>query len=361
VFAVATGLAYGAALAHLGIYNAADLRAWIASSSHGVTHINGATRVLFGIPRSFVDMGDSGVAVKRFLVGDGFNPVSLPELAFTWVWALALFYACAAAVAFNLLRCERGRRALALLMAGSIPMIAFAVMFDGAAIERYLPIYPFVFLALSAFLAGGRTPVSLKVAVVVLIAGMSAANLFRMSAPVLSREQELIAARVSDLTPALKPESVIVTVDIQDELVKLRRSFPLNPMVRRIDARITSLVLVGTEQVLRWEKEFARQALSAWHRGGDVWVTKRVFSPRPREEWGWVEGADARVSWADFFDFFADLQMGEAAGGEDGFVLVAPSPANEKLLASRLAEYGKREPQIAAAALASKAKHYSGR
>jgi hypothetical protein len=337
VFAVAAGLAYGAVLAHLGIYNLTELRSWISSSSHGMTHVKGVTRVAFGVPRSLIDMGNDGVVLKRFLLGDPFNPVSVPEVILLSLWALALFYICGGVVAFNLLRSKWGKRVLFYMLAGSLPMIAFAAFFDGAAIERYLPIYPFLFLALSCFLAGKRPALPAKIAVLSLIAVTSGSNVIRMSKPVLAREQERVAARIDELRPRLKPESVIVTIDLQDALINFRRSFPFDPLVQQTQARITSLVMIGTERVPAWTEEFAEEAASTWRRGGEVWVTARALSPRPREEWNWVEGADRRISWDDFYSFFSNLQTGESTGGEDGFVLLPPSSSNQKVLTALLA------------------------
>jgi hypothetical protein len=45
-----------------------------------------------------------------------------------------------------------------------------------------------------------------------------------------------------------------------------------------------------------------------------------------------VESDDPRVSWTDIYTFFSQLQMGQSVGGEDGFMLLLPSPQNEKIL-----------------------------
>ena len=343
VFAVISGLAYGAVLAHLGIYNVTDLRAWISSASHGMTHVGGVTRVAFGVPRSLIDMGNDGVVLKRFLVRDRFNPVSVSQVILLSLWALALFYVNGAVIGFSLLRAERGRRILLYLLAASLPMLAFAAFFDGAAIERYLPIYPFLFLALSLFLASRKTARFVKVAVLSVIAITSGANVMRMSLPVLAREQEQVVARIDDLWPRLKPESMVLTIDLQDALINFRRSFPFNPMVQKTQARVSALVMIGHERVPVWAEEFAEETTAAWGRGGEVWVTRRAFSPRPLAEWSWVEGADKRISWDDFHSLFSRLETGEATGGEDGFALLLPSSNNEKVLAALLSDRANRE------------------
>ena len=56
-----------------------------------------------------------------------------------------------------------------------------------------------------------------------------------------------------------------------------------------------------------------------WRRGGEVWVSKRLWSVNPLPDWDWVEGDDGRVSWKDIPEFFRPLQIAEELGGSDGF------------------------------------------
>src|SRR5262249_51104617 len=76
---VLLGVAYGTALVCLGITDVAGFRAWMAQSSHGVK-ASGLPRAVFGLARSFLNMGDDGVLFKRFLLKDPYNPVSLGDL-----------------------------------------------------------------------------------------------------------------------------------------------------------------------------------------------------------------------------------------------------------------------------------------
>jgi hypothetical protein len=83
---------------------------------------------------------------------------------------------------------------------------------------------------------------------------------------------------------------------------------------------------------LTWRNIFAAKTLALWDQGGDVWITKRLLHSHPSPEWEWVEGDDPRVTWKDIYLFFAQLEMGQSVGGEDGFVLVQHSPRNEQFL-----------------------------
>ncbi|HYG81629.1 MAG TPA: hypothetical protein VD861_14635, partial [Pyrinomonadaceae bacterium] len=299
--------------------------------SHG-NDTRGVARMVFGLPRSFVNMGNDGVLFKRYLLGDPFNPVSAFDLARLSLWKMGLFYALLLAVVVGLLRAAEGRRVFVLLLASAVPVLGFAVLFDGGAIERYLPLYPVLFLAVGCALAGARSARRAKVVAPVLLAVVALVNVTAMAKVTLNRGQEAAASRVRDLRSMLKPRSRIFTVSWVDELVNFNRSFPLHPLNRGGGLVIGSLVTPGTSQTGQWRQEFAARALEAWGRGGDVWVSRRVFAARPGASWSWAEGDDPRVSWSDFPAFFAGLEVGQAVGGEDGFVLVQPSEKNRQFL-----------------------------
>ena len=328
--ALVAGVAYGLAAADLGISTIGGFREWLLESRHG-TENRGVARMVFGLGRSFVSMGDYGMLFKRFLLHDPYNPVSLGALLRSSLWALALFHLVLVSIAVRLLRSADQRRILALAALGSLPLLAFAAHFDGGAIERYLPLYPFVFLALASSLQS--RPLSLSgAATVALVAVASMANASGMRSTTLAREQEEAAARMRAVVMRARPMSRVFAVNWQDDLVNFRRSFPLHDLNRRADLRITSLVTPGTAQAAGWRSEFARLALETWQEGGDVWISTRALSPRPRAEWNWVEGGDPHLTWPEFPRFFSALEMGERAGGEDGFLRLPPTPGNEHAL-----------------------------
>jgi hypothetical protein len=334
-FAVATGLIYAAVLIHLDIYTVAGIKAWIAASSHSV-NTSGIARAAFGLPRSLINMGNDGMLFKRFLLGDPFNPVSALELFQLSLWKVALCYLFITAILVNLLRSARGKRVLGLLFVNAVPLTLFAIMFDGGAVERYLPIYPLIFLSLSCSLYGDRPLYSLKLIVLTFVVAASITNILAMSRPALERQQEAVSARMRELLPALDQGGRLATVNQQDEIVNFKRSFPFNPINSGKDFHVYSIVALNTAQVARWREEFALVALAAWGESRSLWITKRVFAARPEPEWNWVEGDDPRVSWSDIHHFFAQLEMGDSAGGDDGFIALPPSYKNAQLLRALL-------------------------
>jgi hypothetical protein len=334
------GLAYVIVLAHLGIYDLNKLQAWMAASAEGAyLPRGGVPRMLFSLARSFVNMGNDGLLFKRFLRHDPFNPVSLSDLFLLSLGKLALFYLFLGGIVVNLGRTSQGRRVLGLLILSLIPVMVLALFLEGGAVDRYLPLYPFIFLALAYSLSSSSAMRIVNFIALGFFAAATSINISVLATPVINGQQETAAARIRELQPLLKPESLVVAVNLRDELVNFNRSYPLNPINLDRDhrLRVVSVIVPGSAKGWWWRQGFASGVLKAWKGDGDVWMSKRVLSPRPQAEWGWVESDDPRVSWTDVYKFFSRLEMGHSLGGEDGFVLLMPSPQNEELL-RKLAE-----------------------
>jgi hypothetical protein len=330
----------------LGIHSFAAFKAWMTAASHD-TDIKGITRMVFGFARSFIYMGNDGVLFKRYLLGDPFNQVTLLDLLRLSLWKLVLFYLLLLALCIALIRSSAGRRILGLLIINSVPVILFAISFDGGAIERYLPLYPAMFLALALCLCSERSWMFVKYVVLAFVAAVIVTNAVAMAKPVLDRRQELTASRINDVLQRWKPESRLITVTWQDELVNFSRSFPFHPLNQAGNLRIGALVTPGTTLAADWRKGFASQTLETWNRDGDMWVSRRVLSPRPRPEWNWAEGDEKRVSWPDFHSFFSQMELGESVGGDDGFILVPLSPKNRQFLEQQvLADQRKADVEL---------------
>lgn len=333
VAAVILILSYGIVVLSLGIYTVAAFKAWMLESSHGERATKGVLRLIFSVARSVINMGNDGLLFKRYLVHDPLNTVSLADLFRLSLWKVAFFYLFLAATLINLFRTRQGKNVLGLLCLNSLPVLVFALfIFEAGSLERYMPLLPALLLATAFSLSAERTLRPLKFITVAFIVVFALVNLNAMRSDVLGRQQEQVAVRIRDLQPQLKPHSLVVTTHLQDELVSFNYDFPFNEINRRGHLRVTALMEISVDTVLTWRQDFARRALGAWETGGDIWLSKRIFAERPRPEWNWVEGDDARVSWSNFAPFFAPLEMGQAVGGEDGFVLLLPTPANKQIL-----------------------------
>jgi hypothetical protein len=319
---------YGLVIAHLGLYRVRDLMIWISASSHGVDHVRGFARLAFGFCRSVINMGNDGVSFKRFLRRDPYNPVSIWQFPVLGVAKFLFFYSVVAAIVVALWESQQRKILLGLLF-GSAPLMGFAVLWQGGDMERYLPIFPFLFMAISLSLCDGRSPrwsrmwTVIFVVVLVLING---AAFLRWHS---SSRKEYQLSRIVGLRPLLKNGSQIVV--LEDELTEIKND-PLNTTAQDDALPIYIVTGTGTSKVLHWREDFAALAFSVWEAGADVWVSKRLLKPRPVVNTTWVEGDDGRISWQEVYFFFSGLDMGASAGNEDGFELVLPSSKNRNLM-----------------------------
>jgi hypothetical protein len=326
---LAVGLTYGAAMMALGIRDVEGFTAWMARSSGGVT-TRGVTRMIFGLARSFLFMGDDGVLFKRFLLKDPYNPVSLADLFRLSLWKFLFFYLVLAAMALNLLTGgTRCRRIFGLAVAGSVPVLAFGSFWQGGDMERYFPLYPLFFLALAGSLApecGWRVT---RAAPILLVALLALVNTVAHGPKAIDQDHQNLVQRVDWLQGDTSKDWLLV---VRDRLLLLPRDFPLDP--RAAGLRIGEIVTPGHPSVPRWREEFAVFVLDMWQQGSTIWLSKRLFESRPRADSTWVEGDDDRLTWSDVLSFFQQLQTGDEAGGEDGFVRLPPTDRNRKLLSA---------------------------
>ena len=330
-FAIAVGLVYLAVIVGLGLHSRAQILAWLGEASHGI-QIAGVARAVFGFARSFINMGEDGTLFKRYLLHDPFSPVSVAALLRIALAKLVFFYALLASVVATLLIAKRWRL-LGLLTMASAPVLLFAVRWQGGDMERYLPLYPFLFLAIALCLSE-RAQRFQRLLSVTFIATMALVNIFALSRHANKLQEETIVRRASDISPSLLNAAGVLYVTHQgDEFSNFARSFPLDPFNRSRSFRVLMIIETGHSDVPMWKATFSRNTLGAWERQGNVWVSRRVFSPSPQPGWNWVEHDDPRISWKDLSPFFSRLEYEQCVGGSDGFCLLAPSSANRQFLA----------------------------
>jgi len=324
------GLAfYGAVILGLRLHTLADIRAWVATGASDVAGVRGPTRTIFGLARSFINMGQDGVLYKRFLLHDPYNPVSLSQLVRLSILKLGVFYLLMLAMVWELGR--RRRSVLAFFALGMLPVITFGLYWYGGDVERYLPLYPFFFVGLGCALEASRQLWARTIALVFLLV-VIISNLSVMSAFSIHRQGKRSEDRLQALLPVYKPHSRIVLVDIHDELENFSRSFPLQPIVNRSDFFFYPALNPGTPQNLHWKQEFSKTTSRAWSEGGDIWLSKRFFDQKPGSDSAWVEGDDKHVKWTDVYRFFREVDTGISVGANDGFVLLMPDDKNHKLV-----------------------------
>jgi hypothetical protein len=338
-FSLITAFVYLCVILHLGIHDLTGLHDWIASSSHGMNLV-GIPRTVFGFVRSFMNLGNDGILFKRFTLHDPYAPISGIDLLRASAWKPVLFYLAFAAMLFSLLRSARGQRFLALFFINAIPLFAFALFFDGGSTERYLPVFPMLFLAAACGFSEPKTPAYLRVAAISFLCIFSITNLRVMNLAALSSHQQLVTSRIEALHSHLTPQSKLFVISEQDELVTFNRTFFFNPVNQELGLITRPVLLLNTTQVDRWRVEFAEEVALAWEAGGEAWLSDRFFRGSPAPEWNWVEGVDQRIQWRDLQSFFAQLETGEVKGEKDGFVRLLNTETNKHLLSKILLAKG---------------------
>jgi hypothetical protein len=320
------GLGYGAALVCLGISDPAGVRAWMARSSHGVA-TRGLARAVFGLARSFVTMGDDGVLFKRFLLHDPYNPVSFADLLRFSLWKFVLFYLALASLLVGLPWTPRGRRVLALLLCAAVPVVAFGIFWQGGDMERYLPLYPFFFLAL-AVLASEPSARMFAWLPAVFFVSVVVVNGLVLSRWEVDAYRDALKGRVLGLREELTPHSIVLVA--RDRLVLLPRDFPVDPDSQGLP--FVEVATPGLQHRTSLRQEIAELVEQTWNAGGDVWFSRRLLADRPRPDSTWAEGDDPRLQWREVASLFGQLHTDRAVGGDDGFVRLTPSPHNRAVL-----------------------------
>ena len=325
-------VAYGAVLAHQGIYTVAGAIQWAGQGATSVAGVRGFNRAVFGFAHSFIDMGRDGVLFKRFLLHDPYNPVSLAQLMRLSLWKLAVFYAVLLTILVQLKRSGK-TNVLAIATVSAAPVLLFALFWFGGDVERYLPLYPAFFLALGCAVDDAHHA-WIKTLAVIFLLTMVVSNCLALSRYRLQQQQRVVEARLQPLLPLLKPSSVVVEVDIHDNLVNFSRSFPLNPINRSSQFHGYPLLNPGTPQVQHWREDFAEVVQKTWKADGDVWISERVLATVPQANWDWIEKADPHLTWNIVYQFFSPFDFGTASGGSDGFLLLLPTGKNRTIVNS---------------------------
>jgi hypothetical protein len=327
-------LLFAAGAAAKGIASPAQLMQWIRESDNGWQQTGRAMRAVTGVPRGIWSVGTDTIMLKRWLFHDPFNPVSLfRPWAYSLGGKLALFYIALGATVW--VTWKESRAALFMLAASGIPLLLFAILlFEPSSHERFLPVFPFAFLAFAVALAAWRRRPVAAGCVCLLLCGMVAVNLtdyWRGSARTALGDTH---RRIDALNLAVQPGALVFLMTFNDNLYALP---PLNPLDHSLTSprfRVTDTVMLASEYLPKWRAEFAGRSLEQWAANREVWISERLLAPKPLSEWKWVEGDDRRIHWPDLPALFGQLEFdARIQPGRDGFLRVAPDTANRALLA----------------------------
>jgi hypothetical protein len=320
-------------LTQLHMHSFEEVRNWIIASGHGSAQNRRAIRIVSGLPRSFVWIGDEGMLIKRYLLRDPYTHVTLWRVISQQFWLIVAFYVFGISLLWVLVHSASGQRVLEILAAAGIPVLAFALLtLDPSSAERYLPAYPFLCVAVAFCLS--RWPQN-RIAVSCCVAFMSIAIMVNVGALLRSSElkgRQPTAERALSLANRVGPGGMVALFSRNDNLYSLTSSFPFDPVVRQTALPVYDVIALATAGVPEWRQEFARRSGQALAQRQSVWVSKRLLAAEPHPDWGWNEGDDPNVSWKELPQFFRCFDYSSDVGGQDGFLELADSGQNRAFL-----------------------------
>jgi hypothetical protein len=305
---------------------------WIRDSAHGWHQTANAVRFVFGLPRSFLDLGNDGILFKRYLWHDPYARVSTSELIRGSLLKLAAFYAVLAYVTWRLAADRNGRLVLAIVAAALLPLLFFAiVLFEPGSPERYLPLFPFVAMAIAYTLSRpGLRAAQVVLAALLIIA--ASGLVWTRSVWEQGRHDNLLAGQIRGLKPLVNDHSIVWVMMPIDPVITYASVRPLNAANLDTPLQIHYLVETGMANARQWQRKFAHLSLRAWEQSGTVLVSNQVFAARPERPWNWTEGDVPGVRWIDFPAFFSRLQRGRATSNGEGFSEIAGTEENRRVL-----------------------------
>jgi len=331
---MAVGMGLTAILA--GVRSVPDGLAWLTAAQHGLHQNRQAVRAITGSSRLFIELGRDGVYLKRFLFHDPYHPVNASSLIRYSLWKVALFYAflvCALALAWL---SKTGRRALApLLLAGGLALPAAIAVFEPSSPERFLPVLPFLLLAVVASWPDKRSRHGIT-AVALTGVCLFAALLPVLNWPAFAERSSALHRRVSERLKGFRanagPDDAIITVMPTEPLedVDLLVFDPLN---RPKGTRLVWAVNPMSAEAARWPVRLARSVEENWADGRNLWVEKTALGAQPADSLLWVEGDNPDLHWRDVPIFFRSLEFDRDIGGAEGFLRISRSQNNQERLA----------------------------
>jgi 4-amino-4-deoxy-L-arabinose transferase-like glycosyltransferase len=325
-------VAYAAVMHERQIQTLAGFKEWVLSSTNNLSQTDKVKRAVSGIPRSFLDLGDDTLLLKRYVFHDPYTPISIGRVLFAvGTIKVLLFYLYVGAVVLVLWNQPGGRGILLLLAAGAVPVLIFAVtLFEPGATERYLPVYPFLFLAAACALpAGGGSYRMLHWGMVVFLIGvLCAGNFYAKAGWRGAAAYRAFLARKNAIEAQAQPESMVAVINFWDPLYRFPPLRLLDSQAQPRNLWVYDVIEVASTRVFHWRQEFAANVQARWSQGRQVWLSNRLLADKPLPEWKWVEGDTGRVPWSALREFFRSLDVASGAGGDDGFVLVAHDQRN---------------------------------
>lgn len=312
-------LLYGFAAAMLGVDSTSDAREWISDAGHGYAQTRNWLRIGAGIPRAFLDLGNDGMTLKRYLLEDPYAQTTLLDIAAASLWKIILVHLALGLSVLSLITSEEKRPILLPLAASAAGLLSFALAYEAGSAERYLPLYPMLIVAVAYLCRDFTWRRPAPGALAVLLAAMALVNLPNYATATARQQFEGDIERIEVAGQVLPPGSRVILLSFRDGIHDFYHRFPFHSLTLETQLPVYYLTDPMDAQAGRWPHRVAQAILRAWEQNGDVWVSERLFADKPLPEWGWVEKDNPELVWREVTDFFQKLQTDREIGGPDGF------------------------------------------
>jgi hypothetical protein len=151
-----------------------------------------------------------------------------------------------------------------------------------------------------------------------------------MFLPRVVESQRSVIAQAEKIVSHASTPQLFVTLNLQDDVLEFKRSYPFHPLTRDTNFLLYPLLLEPHDQPLVWPAALSRRVHEIWLEGGDIWIRKYLLEATPRREVYWAEGSHPTVRWNDVQDSLLRFELGDTANTE--FVTLKRSEKNIQLL-----------------------------
>jgi hypothetical protein len=277
-----------------------------------------------------------GLVAKRWLLHDPYNPTSFADVMSAGLTRLAALYIILGMLIVLAYLRPAGRRTLGVLLVASVFVLGFAVAWQGGDRERYLALFPMLFLTVALGLTTLRSRIRQAIGLTLVLAA-AWLNVPPISRARLAQQCNATARRLSAV-PGRSGRDIVVTPHLLDDVAAFSNRCPAAAVMGEHGSPVIyGLVMPHNDFSYAWPDSMRARAERAWANSGHVWIAHRSLAAAPSREWDWAEGDDTRLKWGDFPAFFSQLEFGAPVGGVDGFQELLPTPRNRATLA-RLAD-----------------------
>jgi hypothetical protein len=305
---VAAGIALVPIAIYLQLFSIHAIVGWAVQP--GQYHVNaGVQRMIFGLPKMLLYLGRDAIYIKRFMFHDPYNQESALKLL-VQLWKVVLFYGFACIAIVTLVRHCSFWKYLPWLTLGILPTVILSIYWDGAALERDMPLIPFLFIAIALWSEASSKQGRILLLTLIIVA--AAVNVSALWYGSNDNKEKSISHDIGEIWPRLNSHSIVAVLSSHDDLSEFQWNHPFNEFNQSQRLQLYPVVSIGYDTSRFWKQQFQTAAAVCWQNGGDIWVSRTLLDPRPKKSLYWIENADPGVAWKGITDYFHQLSYSDS-------------------------------------------------